>query len=169
MLDTISDEPICRTNTIVNSKLFNLTSGIMQNLLFVLYFSVATREFSSEEISSLLRTSRLHNLANDVSGVLYYRDGYFIQALEGPKNEVIRTYARILDDPRHKDCTLISINTTPQWSFEGCPMGWVNLDDSPVELIGAIRYSLSNNRGGVASVVMDWLKIHIQDHPNTMY
>jgi hypothetical protein len=68
----------------------------------ILYVSTATRPFSSEDLEQLLDKARKKNEAHQVTGMLVYSDGDFLQALEGEPSAVIEAYERISIDPRHR-------------------------------------------------------------------
>jgi 8-oxo-dGTP pyrophosphatase MutT (NUDIX family) len=69
---------------------------------FVAYASSATEPFSRDKLTSLLTQSRARNGSADVTGLLLYRGGNFLQALEGPEAAVRETMERIARDPRHR-------------------------------------------------------------------
>ena len=71
------------------------------SLLFFSYASNAKHPFSHDDLAALLASSRARNAADDITGLLLYRGGNFIQALEGPASAVRATVARIQRDPRH--------------------------------------------------------------------
>ncbi|MEO8336517.1 MAG: BLUF domain-containing protein [bacterium] len=68
---------------------------------FLAYASSATHQFSQEELLGLLAVSRANNERNDLTGMLLYRGGNFLQALEGPEDAIRETMKRIHGDPRH--------------------------------------------------------------------
>jgi hypothetical protein len=70
-------------------------------MISLVYVSSATRDFSAAELDALLITSRRNNSSDAITGMLVYRDGDFLQILEGPEAAVRATYARIARDPRH--------------------------------------------------------------------
>ena len=77
------------------------------DLINIIYVSAAASSsskhhpFSKEELIELLNSSRERNKARDITGMLLYCDGQFIQILEGPRESVKQLYNRILSDPRH--------------------------------------------------------------------
>lgn len=56
----------------------------------------------------ILTTSRRNNAAAGVSGLLYAEGNRFLQVLEGSKADVMRTFARIKTDPRHRAVVILS-------------------------------------------------------------
>jgi CheY-like chemotaxis protein len=74
----------------------------------LLYYSQATSSPSEAELYALLSQARQANAARQITGVLVYQHGHYIQVLEGPEAEVRALYARIQQDPRHTRVTTIS-------------------------------------------------------------
>jgi hypothetical protein len=80
----------------------------------LIYVSTALRRFSPESLEELLAQSRAANRVAGISGLLVYGGGNFMQLLEGPRDAVETTYARILRDRRHVDMTLLFQTETPE-------------------------------------------------------
>ena len=70
-------------------------------MFFLVYVSSATLPFSGEDLRALLVTCRKNNAELGVTGMLLYKDGNFMQVLEGDEDAVRGLYARIGADPRH--------------------------------------------------------------------
>jgi FAD-dependent sensor of blue light len=93
-----------------------------------IYVSSSVKRFSNEELLKLLEKARANNERTGISGMLLYKDGDFMQALEGPEEAVHRLSARIAGDPRHTNVKKlleapITAREFPDWS-----MGFQNLD-----------------------------------------
>jgi blue light- and temperature-responsive anti-repressor len=56
----------------------------MGPLLQVTFSSMASAPFSGASLLALLSRARQHNMILGVRGLLLYRDGRFLQVLEGP-------------------------------------------------------------------------------------
>ncbi len=67
----------------------------------LVYLSAARQELGPEELAEILATARRANTAHDITGILLYSGGSFMQLLEGLPEEVGTTFERIGDDPRH--------------------------------------------------------------------
>lgn len=93
-------------------------------LLSVAYMSDATRVHSEEDLRSLLQTSRHHNEAAGVTGMLVYRDGQFVQVLEGPEAVTRDLLARIVKDPRHENVRFLMVQKIRRRSFAEWTMGY---------------------------------------------
>jgi hypothetical protein len=74
----------------------------MINLKAILYVSASTHMLSPFEIDHLLRRARERNACEQVTGVLLYSDGNFMQYIEGDAPRLAKIYAVIRDDPWHQ-------------------------------------------------------------------
>lgn len=92
------------------------------------YVSSAVRPFSEAELAELLAHSRRNNAELDVTGMLLYKDGNFMQVLEGEEDAVRGLYARISDDPRHTGDIVIRKAATDFRDFPDWTMAFRNLD-----------------------------------------
>ncbi|MAD44122.1 MAG: blue light sensor protein [Oceanospirillaceae bacterium] len=77
-------------------------------------------------VGSILAQSRRNNPREQISGVLFFGDGYFFQCLEGEESKVIATFNRILKDDRHQDARVlmqeeISERLFTDWSMKYVP------------------------------------------------
>ncbi len=98
----------------------------------LVYVSSAIVPFTSDELLDLLVKSRDNNARSGLTGMLLYKDGNFMQALEGEEQAVRAVHAKIERDRRHKGLiTLlqepISERRFPEWS-----MGFRELKSSEV-------------------------------------
>ncbi len=69
---------------------------------FLAYASSSVREFTPQELVDILTVSRANNTRVDVTGMLLYRGGSILQALEGSEARVHETMQRISLDGRHR-------------------------------------------------------------------
>ncbi len=70
-------------------------------MFYIVYVSVAAESISKDDLLDILAKSRRANADAGITGMLLYRDGNFMQALEGEEEAVRDLYARIRRDPRH--------------------------------------------------------------------
>lgn len=70
-------------------------------LASILYVSKASRPVTTADLVRILVGARRRNLIEDVTGVLLYADGSFMQYLEGPPAGLSRVYHVIKADPLH--------------------------------------------------------------------
>jgi Sensors of blue-light using FAD len=116
----------------------------MKSLISVIYASRATREFHEHEIPHLLKQARLANAAHELTGMLLYMAGSFVQVLEGEEGMVEAVFETIRADKRHGQVALISREPILERAFEGWTLSHKTLD--PVEageLMGEASFFLS--------------------------
>ena len=70
-------------------------------MYFLVYVSAAATWFSESELRALLTSARFRNEHAGITGMLLYKDGNFMQALEGPEAAVRALYKRIEGDRRN--------------------------------------------------------------------
>lgn len=97
----------------------------MSVLLRLIYVSRASGTIEVQALEQLLTQARIHNEKVGLTGILCTGRGYFIQALEGPENAVLKTYAKILADERHRDASLLSIGLVSSRVFTEWAMAHV--------------------------------------------
>lgn len=92
------------------------------------YRSKARSGITDADIEAILQTSRRHNEAADVTGMLLIGNGYFVQIIEGTGPTVDRTYRRILSDGRHSDAVLLYEGSGEPRRFGGWAMGFAHME-----------------------------------------
>lgn len=70
-------------------------------MYFLIYASAATEPFSPAQLFDLLEKCHTNNTNLGVTGMLLYKDGNFIQLLEGEEQVVHKLYNKISEDSRH--------------------------------------------------------------------
>jgi hypothetical protein len=116
----------------------------MKSLISLIYASRSTECFHEHEIPDLLQQARIANAKQEITGMLLYISGSFLQVLEGQPEMVDAVFGKILKDNRHTQITLVAKESIPERAFEGWTMMHKTLD--PVEageLIGEIDYFIS--------------------------
>lgn len=119
-------------------------------LYAITYLSVATTPFTPDALNELLRKARLNNALNDVTGMLLFKNNSFIQVLEGERQAVEETYARIAKDPRHRQLIVMSQEPIAQRSFAAWSMGYRAVGDAPVGHSGFLDTSSAAEEFGVS-------------------
>jgi hypothetical protein len=96
----------------------------------LVYSSTATRPLSEEELQALLATARQKNDQAGLTGLLLYKDGSFIQCLEGDRSAVKSLMAKIAKDPRLKDVKIMVEGDANGRDFMDWSMGFKRVDGS---------------------------------------
>ncbi len=99
----------------------------------LVYVSTATQPFSREQLVELLEKSRTNNAKAGVTGILLYKEGFFIQVLEGPREAVQQIWERISRDPRHDVGATLQTGETNFRQFPEWSMGFRDLDDPTLQ------------------------------------
>ena len=105
-------------------------------MYFLVYASSATKPFNEQELIELLNVSRRNNEKAEITGMLLYRDGNFMQYLEGPKENVLTSMTRISNDSRHHGIITLLQKETPIREFSDWAMGFKSLNAETLEQAG---------------------------------
>lgn len=97
------------------------------------YVSSAIHPMTNDALRDLLSSARKKNKGFDITGMLLYRDSFFIQVLEGEPEYVTIVYNRIKQDPRHNNVTLIYSESITDRAFDEWSMGFNILDDASLK------------------------------------
>lgn len=97
-------------------------------MYYLIYVSSANFPMSSDDLLFLLEQSREKNRRLGITGMLVYKDGCFLQMLEGDKEVVLELFETIKKDPRHKDVIKVITGHIQQRNFENWSMGFSNMD-----------------------------------------
>jgi len=94
----------------------------------LVYVSIACVPFSNPQLIDLLEKSRVNNEALGITGMLLYKGGRFLQAMEGEEDSVKFLQAKIADDTRHRDLTVLLEGPIAHREFPDWSMGFANLN-----------------------------------------
>jgi hypothetical protein len=145
---TSQNSPISLEGDVENS-VFSLRDteegGAMKALNSLIYASRSTECFHEHEIPDLLQQVRIANAKQELTGMLLYICGSFLQVLEGQPEMVDAVFSRITRDKRHTHIRLIAKESIPERAFEGWTMMHKTLDPIEAgELIREIDYFQSS-------------------------
>ena len=83
-------------------------------MLQLVYISSAV---GKPDVGAILAASRRNNARDGITGLLYADGVRFLQALEGPADQVEAAFARIKPDPRHRAVVVLSRRTVEEREF----------------------------------------------------
>jgi Sensors of blue-light using FAD len=98
------------------------------------YVSTATKPFSTEELAHMLAQSRERNQKREITGMLLYKDGCFMQAFEGERGMVRELHMKIERDSRHRNLVVLLDGPIARREFPDWTMGFKNLGDEDMQL-----------------------------------
>jgi Sensors of blue-light using FAD len=102
---------------------------------FQLVYSSRPFGFDNAMLAGILMAARRNNPAKAITGALICRADLYLQLLEGPRDEVEATYAKIIRDDRHCDVVQRVSRTSDHRMFPA----WAMHDDPASDLIWSSR------------------------------
>lgn len=105
----------------------------------VVYVSTSTSSPRQADIDTILNQSRHNNALESVTGLLWVRQGRFLQVLEGPEEAVTFTFDRIVKDARHRDVCVLVDRDLDQREFGSWSMALRHSGETDAELDGRVR------------------------------
>ena len=109
-------------------------------LVSLIYTSEMT---ASMDFMNILEVSRARNERDGITGVLLICNNSVVQCLEGSREAVNKTYARIVQDKRHQNPLLLDYRMLSTRLFSKWSMGYV--PESSVTKPTLLRYSVSQD------------------------
>jgi hypothetical protein len=94
----------------------------------LIYLSTAVNLLTDTELIGLLNTAREKNKKYNITGVLLYSEGTFIQVLEGMPGDVDAVFKSIKDDRRHKNIIQLINEPLAKRNFPDWSMGFSSLN-----------------------------------------
>jgi hypothetical protein len=105
----------------------------MSKIFQVIYASTGRDLFTEKKLNNLLEESRSANLKIGITGLLAYKDGNFMQSLEGQEQKVIELMQKISRDTRHFGIILMCKGFVERREFSNWSMAYLNLSGDPSE------------------------------------
>lgn len=112
----------------------------------LIYHSTASELMSERSLEQLLTKSRENNKANNISGMLIYDDGSFIQVIEGSEKDLNLLLAKLYKDTRHKNFVEMNREYIEKRDFAEWSMGFRHSKDLNEEAFTSILQLSSNER-----------------------
>ncbi|WP_200460741.1 BLUF domain-containing protein [Acinetobacter sp. S40] len=100
-------------------------------LVSMMYASKTNKDHNSikQDLMNILTESIKFNSLNDITGVLYYGHGYFLQYIEGKKTNIDQLfYNTIVKDQRHTHCEILYYAELEKPMFEKWSMKFAPLN-----------------------------------------
>ena len=104
-------------------------------LIHLIYASEGVN-IAEDDLNAILKSSNENNVARDITGILMYGDGQFIQVLEGPRDQVKSLYAKIEKDPRHQNTECLLEEEIEDRVFGQWAMAYSALSDDGIKNCG---------------------------------
>ena len=97
-------------------------------MYYLIYLSSTVKPMNYDQLSTLLQQCRDNNQQHDITGMLLYQNGTFMQMLEGEKQVVLDLYEDIKKDDRHTGFHTVLEGDIEARNFQDWSMGFFNMD-----------------------------------------
>lgn len=96
---------------------------------YLIYISSAIKLMSNADLVKILSDSRDNNKTQNITGMLLYGDGVFIQVLEGEEEVIENVYHKIVKDPRHRSIIKLTSGDLNKRNFPDWTMGFIAVNE----------------------------------------
>jgi hypothetical protein len=93
-------------------------------MYYVIYISASARLLNEAELKAILVQNELKNKYNQVTGLLLYNAGIFMQVIEGARASVLKTFKRIESDIWQKEIIKLGEGPLRQRLFSSWKMSF---------------------------------------------
>lgn len=100
----------------------------MSEIFHLVYLSKAAEDISYSDIMNILEVSRRNNIREGITGVLIFRDGYFLQLLEGNQAAVHKILNAIRQDDRNYSLRVLIESLSERRIFKDWSMAFCDAD-----------------------------------------
>tara|TARA_R110000851_G_scaffold157058_2_gene299744 strand:- start:30785 stop:31252 length:468 start_codon:yes stop_codon:yes gene_type:complete len=90
----------------------------------ICYVSSESGELKENQLEQVFSTTKINNGNEDITGILLYYYGNFLQVLEGEKETLLTLFDNIKKDKRHKNIITIFNKQNEHRIFEGYKSGF---------------------------------------------
>jgi hypothetical protein len=106
----------------------------------IVYVSSAVRLLGEDQLMDILTSARKNNAEYNISGILFYAEGTFMQVLEGEDADVDYIMGKIILDPRHKNLITLLDEPIQKKNFTDWTMGFTTPNaDKFGDILGYLR------------------------------
>ena len=93
------------------------------------YVSSCRDTLTVKDLEHLFLVNKRNNTEHNVSGILIYNNGNFLQILEGEENLVKTLFKKIKRDPRHRNLIPLINNSLDERIFHDYDSGFIQFED----------------------------------------
>jgi Sensors of blue-light using FAD. len=119
----------------------------------LIYVGSASKPFSQLELDDLVTKARQNNIRLGITGMLIYKDGNFIQLLEGEEDVVKKLYETIRTDTRLNETTVINESEVAERQFSDWVMNLLTYNNKPLFTAA----ELENDKIGTLKMLNDYV------------
>jgi hypothetical protein len=135
----------------------------------IVYVSAAVKLLDDDQLFDILSSSRKNNAERDVTGVLLYSEGVFMQVLEGVGDDVDFIFSKIEQDLRHKNMITLIDEPISHKSFSDWSMGFTTPKaDELKDILGYLQSVDSLNANKDTGAAIMFIKTFIESNNLTV-
>lgn len=101
---------------------------------YLIYSSHRKANCTEEEIEKILASCKENNPTNNLTGILLHSKNYFLQYLEGDKDDLTKLYDNIKKDSRHEKVVTLKKGEIETRNFPNWHMGYKDINTNEVVL-----------------------------------
>lgn len=112
------------------STVNDATNPVTPDLCQLIYLShiTSTGLSNSSTLNDIAEVSIKHNNIDNITGILCYGNGCFLQCVEGTEQALTNLKNRLLVDNRHKDLTILDFSALTERRFLGWSLRSITLE-----------------------------------------
>lgn len=118
----------------------------------IVYASAATRPLTPQDLADILQVARSCNDQAEITGMLLYRRGQFLQVLEGSEEHLRPLLAKLKKDPRHRQVEVLLDGMITARAFGAWSMAFQDVSGLEPEELPAYSHFLTNGFSTVECV-----------------
>ena len=99
------------------------------DLMHLVYVSEAISDLSKQDLSEILLSAKRNNYRYNITGILVFSKGKFMQFLEGPEFNVMKTFKAIKNDFRHYGIDIVRQGNISRRQYEGWHMRFTDTEE----------------------------------------
>ena len=112
----------------------------MSAVFHLVYISHAAEDISYTDIREILSVSRKNNAQENITGLLIFREGFFLQLLEGSESAVKKILGNIMMDDRNHSLRVLIEAEGESRLFQDWQMAFIDGDISSNETVDLIDF-----------------------------
>ena len=115
------------------------------DLLQMVYVSLSPHNLTEDDLAELLIEIRDKNKRQNVTGLLMYHDGAFIQVIEGQKEVIDELYEQLKKDERHHTLLVLLEEYVDHRSFPDWSMGYERIEKEQTTSLDGFSTFMNEN------------------------
>jgi Cu/Ag efflux protein CusF len=133
----------------------------------IIYLSRATDNLSIDDVKQLWTKAKSNNKKINVTGILLYVDGDFLQILEGEKETVLNLFELIKIDQRHKSIIIVYNNAIDKLEFPNWSMAFSSTDYKEIQKLQGFENVTRKNMSKIDDkTAIIFINTFVESHRN---